>query len=204
MLVREQAARSVPRDGSAAALDVALVLFVAALTAAAGRFSLTLPLTPVPITLQPVVVLAAAAVFGARLGLLGQVSFLAAGMMGLPVFADSLVLPPGPLRVLGPTGGYLLSYPFAALATGVLVARLGRFGTAGAFLAMASGLAIVYAVGIAWIAALGHAAAGPGAIDALTAAVATGLLPFLALDVVKLAIAARLVPVLRRRMTREP
>jgi biotin transport system substrate-specific component len=201
MLVREQAAGCASRSGSAAAIRVGVVLFVAALTAAAGRFSLTLPFTPVPITLQPVVVLAAAAVLGARLGMLGQLSFLAAGLMGLPVFADSAVLPPGPLRFLGPTGGFLLSYPAAALVTGALLSRAMRPRALAAVAAMTAGLAIIYAGGALWIASVAVVASGAGVSTALRAAVETGLAPFILLDLVKLLVAAQFVPGLRRRMT---
>ena len=55
--------------------------------------------------------------------MLSQVFYLAAGLAGLPVFAASPDLPQGPARLLGPTGGYLMAYPFAALVTGVLARR---------------------------------------------------------------------------------
>jgi biotin transport system substrate-specific component len=200
MLVREQAAGWASRSGSATAIRVGVVLFAAALTAAAGRFSLTLPFTPVPITLQPIVVLAGAAVLGARLGMLGQVSFLAAGLTGLPVFADSAVLPPGPLRFLGPTGGYLLSYPIAAFVTGALLTRAARPTALGATVAMSAGLGVIYTVGALWIAGWSVMVTGAGISHALTTAVATGLAPFVALDLVKVIVAAQFVPFMRRRI----
>src|SRR5689334_14647995 len=104
----------------ARATAAAAVVFIAALTAAAAQFSVTLPFTAVPLTFQPTVVLLGGLVLGARLGMASQVLYLAAGIAGLPVFAPSLVLPPGALRLLGPTGGYLMAYPFAALAVGYL------------------------------------------------------------------------------------
>src|SRR5687768_1588975 len=105
------------------AIRAAAVLFVAVLTAAASQVSVPLPFTPVPLTLQPMVVLVGAAALGPRLGLASQVLYLLAGIAGLPVFAASAVLPQGPLRLLGPTGGYLMSYPFAAYVTGSLAER---------------------------------------------------------------------------------
>src|SRR5215217_1655508 len=102
---------------SGASLDRAFkllaVLMVTALTAAAAQVSIPLPFTPVPFTLQPMVVLVGGAALGARLGMASQVLYLALGMAGFPVFAASAVLPQGMLRLLGPTGGYLMSYPFA-------------------------------------------------------------------------------------------
>src|SRR5207247_6936183 len=98
--------------------QIGAVLFVAVATAAASQISIPLPFTPVPFTLQPMVVLLGGAALGARLGMTSQLLYLAAGIAGLPVFAASPVLPQGFARLLGPTGGYLMSYPLAALGTG--------------------------------------------------------------------------------------
>src|SRR5688572_31755061 len=105
------------------AIKAAAVLFVAVLTAAAAQVSVPLPFTPVPLTLQPMVVLLGGAALGSRLGMASQVLYLLAGIAGLPVFAASATLPQGALRLLGPTGGYLMSYPFAAFLTGWLAER---------------------------------------------------------------------------------
>src|SRR5688572_6888546 len=105
------------------AIKAAAVVFVSVLTAAAAQVSVPLPFTPVPLTLQPMVVLLGGAALGPRLGLSSQVLYLLAGIAGLPVFAASATLPPGPLRLIGPTGGYLMSYPLAAFLTGWLAQR---------------------------------------------------------------------------------
>ena len=104
--------------GSARAIRWAAVLFVTVLTAAAAQVSVPLPFTPVPLTLQPMVVLLGGAALGSRLGFSSQVLYLLAGLAGLPVFAASPVLPQGALRLLGPTGGFLLAYPLAAFVAG--------------------------------------------------------------------------------------
>src|SRR3954467_11245078 len=100
----------------AGAIRAASVVLFVALTAAAAQISIPLPFTPVPFTLQPMVVLLGGAALGSRLGMSSQVLYLLLGLAGLPVFAASPVLPQGFGRLLGPTGGYLLSYPFAAFA----------------------------------------------------------------------------------------
>src|SRR5690242_10373101 len=105
------------------AIRGASVLFITALTAAAAQVSVPLPFTPVPFTLQPMVVLLGGLALGSRLGVASQVLYLALGVAGLPVFASSATLAPGVLRLLGPTGGYLMSYPFAALVVGALAER---------------------------------------------------------------------------------
>src|SRR5256885_10871146 len=96
------------------------VAFVTVLTAIAAQISIPLPFTPVPFTFQPMIVLLGGAALGARLGLTSQILYLALGIAGLPVFAASPTLPLGAARLLGPTGGYLMSYPLAAFVAGYL------------------------------------------------------------------------------------
>ena len=170
------------------------VLFFAVLTAAAAQISVPLPFTQVPFTFQPTVVLLSGLVLGPRLGAASQVLYLAAGIAGLPVFAASPVLPPGVWRLLGPTGGYLLSYPLAAFVAGAF-ARRGfdrRYLTS--IVAMALGLVVIYTCGTLWLA---YASVGRTAVG-LASAFATGVAPFVVADVVKLAAAAGIVPGLWR------
>jgi biotin transport system substrate-specific component len=171
------------------AIRAAAVLLLAALTAAAAQISIQLPFTPVPFTLQPMVVLLGGAALGSRLGMSSQVLYLLAGIAGLPVFAASSVLPQGPLRLLGPTGGYLMAYPFAAFVTGWLAERGfdRRYFTS--VLAMTAGLAIVFTSGVLWLALF----AAPSPVG-LRGAVAAGLVPFFPADLVKLCIAAAVLP----------
>src|SRR2546429_7266798 len=98
------------------------VAFVTVLTAIAAQVSVPLPFTPVPFTMQPMVVLLGGAALGARLGAASQLLYLGLGIAGLPVFAAA-ALPPGAARLLGPTGGYLMSYPLAAFVAGRLAER---------------------------------------------------------------------------------
>lgn len=168
----------------AAAGRVAAVLFVTALTATASQVSFPLPFTPVPFTLQPVVVLLGAAALGARLGAVAQVLYLALGLAGLPVFAFAPDLPQGVFRLLGPSGGYLMAYPLAALVTGTLAERGldRRFGTS--ILAMSAGLAVIFGGGVAWLAKdLGFAAA-----------LAAGFAPFVIVDAIKVVAASAILP----------
>src|SRR5258707_9446571 len=92
---------------------IGAVLFITVLTAAAAQISIPLPFTPVPFTFQPMVVLVGAAALGSRRGSASQILYLMLGIAGLPVFAASPMLPQGVLRLAGPTGGYLMSYPLA-------------------------------------------------------------------------------------------
>jgi biotin transport system substrate-specific component len=99
------------------------MLFITALTGGRRADQRALPFTDVPLTFQPMVVLLGGLALGSRLGLASQVLYLAAGVAGLPVFAASPVLPPVSMRLLGPTRGYLMSYPFAAFVVGYLAER---------------------------------------------------------------------------------
>ena len=167
-------------------LRVAAVLFVTVLTIIAAQVSVPLPFTPVPFTLQPMVVLLGGAALGSRLGMSAQVLYLALGIAGLPVFAASPILPQGFARLLGPTGGYLMSYPLAAFVTGYLAQRGfdRRYSTS--IVAMFAGLAIVFTFGVTWLAF--------GAHVGLSQAVRTGLLPFIPADIIKVLLAATVLP----------
>ena len=177
--------------GSARAIRWAAVLFVTVLTAAAAQVSVPLPFTPVPLTLQPMVVLLGGAALGSRLGFSSQVLYLLAGLAGLPVFAASPLLPQGALRLIGPTGGFLMAYPLAAFVTGRLAERGfdRRYLTSVA--AMAAGLAVIFASGLSWLTIqLTHAVGA----QALQTALQTGLYPFIVVDVVKLFVAGAVLP----------
>lgn len=162
------------------------VAFVTVLTAIAAQISIPLPFTPVPFTFQPMVVLLGAAVLGSRLGVTSQVMYLALGIAGLPVFAASPGLPQGAARLLGPTAGYLLSYPLAAFATGWLAERGFDRRYLTSVIAMACGLAVVFAGGVAWLSvALPRGFSG---------ALAAGFTPFIIADLLKLLVAAAGMP----------
>jgi biotin transport system substrate-specific component len=164
------------------------VLFVTILTAIASQVSVPLPFTPVPFTFQPMVVLVGAAALGARLGMTSQIVYLALGIAGLPVFAASPVLPQGAARLLGPTGGYLMAYPLAAFLAGGLAERGFDRRYVTAVLAMVCGLAVVFAGGVSWIALAVQPARG------FSGALATGFVPFIVPDLLKLLVAAAAMP----------
>jgi biotin transport system substrate-specific component len=173
-----------------AAEQAAAVVAVALLTAVAAQISVPLPFTPVPFTFQPMVVLVGAAALGSRRGAASQMLYLAMGLAGLPVFAAS-PLPQGIARLLGPTGGYLMSYPFAAFVAGLLAERGfdRRYFTF--VLAMIAGLAVVFTGGVAWIALTQP-------VRGIAGALAAGFYPFVLPDLTKLLVAAGVMPALWR------
>jgi biotin transport system substrate-specific component len=172
--------------------QIGAVLFVTILTAIAAQVSIPLPFTPVPFTFQPMVVLLGAAALGPRLGMASQILYLALGFAGLPVFAASSLLPQGAARLLGPTGGYLMAYPFAAFTAGWLAPRGFDRRYVTAVVSMVCGLAVVFAGGILWLTIASKPSIG------LSGALAVGFVPFIIPDLLKLLVAAGVMPALWR------
>jgi biotin transport system substrate-specific component len=177
------------------AFQAAAVLFVTVLTVAAAQISIPLPFTPVPFTLQPMIVLLGGAALGSRLGMTSQALYLALGLLGLPVFAASPILPQGFARLLGPTGGYLMSYPLAGFVAGFLAERGFDRRYATSVAAMGAGLLIIFTCGVAWM-AFGAPHLG------VSTAVRTGLVPFIPADIVKILLAATVLPAAWRFLRR--
>ena len=92
----------------------------AALTAAVSPVKIPLGFTPVPITLQTIMVLLSGAMLGPWYGALSMAIYLLLGALGLPVFAGG---GSGIASLLGPSGGYLFSYPLAAFVVGYLAQK---------------------------------------------------------------------------------
>ena len=170
------------------------IVLGAATVAVAAQAAVPLPGTPVPMTLQPLAVLVVGGLLGARLGAAALVLYLALGALGLPVFTPGGL--PGAARLIGPTGGYLLSYPVAAALVGWLVASVRPTPPAlRLLLAAAAGMVVIHLGGSAQLAILtGNAGA----------ATRYGLIPFLTGDLLKIGIAALLIlalgPAVRRRI----
>lgn len=160
-----------------------IVVAVGAL-ALAAQFAVPVPGTPVPITLQPLVVVLAGLLLGPADAAAAMVAYLAAGLLGLPVFAPMGA--PAFARLLGPTGGYLLAYPAAAAVAGHFGARRSFVGR---LLAAEAGIAVLYAGGLAQLALLN---------SSLVTAALLGVAPFVALDTLKAFVAAALAGVRRR------
>ncbi|HUU34753.1 MAG TPA: biotin transporter BioY [Vicinamibacterales bacterium] len=173
-------------------LAAGTVACAAALTAVSAQASLTLPGSPIPFTLQPVAVLLAGVLLGARLGALSQILYLAAGVAGASAFAWSPVLLPGAARLFGPTGGFLMAFPAAAFVAGLVSERRAANGAVGTAAAMVAGLVGLYAGGIAW-SSLFAPSAGVGLM--------AGLAAYAAADLVKVALVAPVVPALRRALS---
>lgn len=162
-----------------AALVVGFSLFVAL----SAQVVVPLPWTPVPVTGQTFAVLLTGALLGSRLGALALAVYLVEGALGLPFFRGGQG--GAHYLLLTPTAGYLFSYPLAAYVTGRLAERGWDRKYIWAAAAMALGSAVVLVCGWAWLAAV----TGSGA-----EAFRLGVLPFLPGDVIKVALAAAVLP----------
>ena len=169
----------------------AAVAFFATLTAAAGAIAVPVPLSPVPVTMQTLVVLLSGALLGRSLGASAQALYLAVGALGAPVFAFGAG---GVAHLFGPTGGYLLAFPVAAAVVGALAPRADAVrsarGLARLGFALVCGTIVVYAGGIAQLQLF---------VGSIENAVQHGLLPFLAGDAVKLGLGLIIAHRLRNR-----
>src|SRR5215211_310709 len=153
---------------------------MAAVTAVAAQIAIPLPFSPVPFTLQVLAVILSGLLLGPRYGALAQVVYVLLGAVGLPVFAQ---FSGGLGVVLGPTGGYILSYPLAAALAGLAAANATRRRALWAsFIWGCAGLAIIYALGATWLAVITQLP--------FAAALAQGVLPFVPFDLIKVALAA--------------
>ena len=120
------------------------IVVFAALTAIGAQVEI--PHQPVPYTLQTFFVLLGAAFLGSRNGSLSQLLYLGIGIAGAPIFSGGSF---GLARMIGPSGGYLLSFPLASLLVGYIVQlRTGYFWT---LLGMFLGLVVVFTCGAAFL-----------------------------------------------------
>ena len=171
-------ALSIPRPRAVTVIGV--IGFALAL-AAASQVSIPLPFTPVPITLQPMIVVLAGIMLGPIAGATSMALFIVGGALGLPVFAPFGA--PGLARLLGPTGGYLLAYPMAAALTGRLSLEGGDYWDR--FRAAAWGMVVIYIGGLAQLTVI---------TGDVRSAMFMGVAPFVLLDFIKAAIAAAVPP----------
>jgi biotin transport system substrate-specific component len=177
-------------DGFSAVLrGVILVALGTALLTLSAKVNLPLPY--VPMTLQTLVVLVIGAAYGARLGALTVMVYLAEGAIGLPVFAGPIG---GLAPLIGPTAGYLFGFVAAAYATGWLSERGWDRSVLRLFVAMGLGHIIILGCGFGWLAY--------GMKLGLEKAWLVGIAPFFAASVIKNALGAALVPAARRALER--
>ncbi|GAA3829352.1 biotin transporter BioY [Streptomyces phyllanthi] len=160
--------------------DIALVLGGAALTGLAAQISVPVPGSPVPVTGQTFAALLVGTALGAGRGFLSLAVYALAGMAGMPWFAG------GTSGYTAPSFGYILGMLLAATVVGALARRGGDRSVPRMAGTMLVGEAIIYAIGVPYLAF--------AADMSLTAAIAAGLTPFLIGDALKAALAMGVLP----------
>ena len=160
--------------------DISLIIGGSLLIGLCAQIKVWLPFSPVPVTLQTFAVLMLGALLGSRRGSLCVLAYIIEGAAGLPVFA----LGGGLAVLLGPTGGYLVGFIPAAYITGRLAECRWDRQARTTILAMLLGNVSIYAFGLLWLSCL------IGAKEAL----ALGLYPFIVGDILKIALAAVVLP----------
>ena len=156
---------------------------MAAVTAVAAQIAIPIPFSPVPFTLQVLAVILSGLLLGPRYGAMSQAIYVLVGAVGVPVFYG---FAGGLGHVLGPTGGYLISYPLAAAIAGLAAHAAREAPRRQALLfSVAAGtgaLLVIYAVGASWLAVQSDL---PPSV-----ALAQGVVPFVPLDLIKVMLAA--------------
>jgi len=163
--------------------DLLWVLGFSLLTALLAQIRIPLPFSPVPLTGQTFAVLLSGAMLGCRRAFLSQALYLAAGATGLPVFAGGAS---SFAHLLGPTGGYLWTFPVAAALLGWLVER----GASRSSWKLAGGLVlsdvVILTFGVLWLHALYHLP--------FSQAWLWGFYPFLVGDILKVVLVGLSLP----------
>jgi biotin transporter BioY len=160
--------------------DAIIVICGSLLVGLSAQIKVYLPISPVPVTGQTFAVLMLGALLGSKRGVLAIIAYLAEGAAGLPVFAGGI----GLATFIGPTGGYLLGFIAAAYTVGRL-AEMGwdrRIITTVAV--MFAGEIVLYTFGVCWLAIMTN----------IRSAFVFGLCPFIVGDILKVVLAAAVLP----------
>src|SRR5436305_7730811 len=168
------------------ARQIAIVVAASLFVTVCARFSLPIPGTPVPLSMQNFAVLLVGLSLGSRRGFIALALYLAEGAAGLPVFAP--VGAPGILRFAGPSAGYLIAYPLVAALTGSIFER-GKQTFARAISAALLGELLLFACGVSCLYVLTHS---------LARAIAFGLYWFIFAEVMKVMFASGIASTWRR------
>jgi biotin transporter BioY len=172
--------------------NIALMFGFACVTALCAQLSFWIG--PVPVSGQTFAVLLSGALLGSRRGALSQLSYIAVGATGIPYWF-ALGGAPGVARLVGPTGGYLFGFVAVAFIVGWLCERGWDRHVWAAVIAMLAGEVVLYLFGLSWL----------SLFISREALLQTGFYPFIIGDVIKILLAAIMLPsgwLLLRKFTR--
>ncbi len=167
-----------------------IIALMAAVTCILGPLSITIPVSPVPISFTNLAIYLTVMILGWKKGVVSYLIYLLIGLAGMPVFS---AFTSGPGKLLGPTGGYLIGFVFLALISGFFVEKFnGKIYMYAA--GMVVGTAVTYAFGTIWLAYQAH-------MD-FAAALMAGVIPYLPGDIVKILIAVFAGNEIRKRLAK--
>lgn len=154
-----------------------------------SQIAVPIPFLPVPFTLSLAAVFLASALLEMKYAVLVQIIYIALGLAGLPVFSK---FGSGLTALLGPTGGYIMAYPFMALLTGCILRLRQKPSFLLTFSAMLCGLAFCYLAGTLWLAFQLQ--------KTFLQALMMGVIPFVIPDLIKAGLCALLAVRVRNRL----
>lgn len=163
----------------AIAYDLFLVVAGSILLALSAKVSFYIPFSPVPVTGQTFAVLFLGALYGSKRGALTVIAYIAEGVSGLPVFVSGA----GIAYLFGPTGGYLFGFITGAFLTGFFAERGWDRKVLTTVAAMTVGFASIFLFGVTWL-----------SFFVGQKALMLGLVPFIPGEIIKIALAAALLP----------
>jgi biotin transport system substrate-specific component len=170
--------------------DITLIGLMAAILCILGPLTIPIPFSVVPISFTNLVLYIAVFLLGWKKGTISYLIYLLIGLVGVPVFSG---FSGGPGKVLGPTGGYLLGFLFLAVISGVFIEKFrGKLYMYA--LGMTAGLLVTYTLGTAWLAYQLQLS--------FIAGLFSGVIPYIPGDIMKIAAALLVGPVLQKRIAR--
>jgi biotin transport system substrate-specific component len=172
-------------------MNAALIVGASFLVAGCARIYVPIPGTPVPLTVQNLAVLMVGLALGPWRGFAALSLYLIEGASGMPVFSPTGA--GGIAQLIGPTGGYLIAYPFVAAIVGYLF-QIGKPTFSRAAFAALAGEILLFTCGISWLYTLTHSFAQ---------AISFGLYWFVFAEVIKVMFAAGAMKTWLRLFPRE-
>lgn len=166
--------------------EIAMIAVITAVTCILAPMSI--PIGPVPISLTNLVIYFSLYILGWKKGTISYIIYLLIGLAGVPVFSG---FTGGPAKLFGATGGYLIGFIPMALIAGIFI---GKFYSKWylCLLGMILGTIVCYALGTAWLAVQANMG--------FKAALMAGVIPFIIGDLIKMILAMKIGPLIRKRL----
>ena len=168
--------------------SMAIVSLITAVMCVLGPFTITFPISPVPFSLLSFMMYLSAYILGVKKGVISCILYICIGMTGMPVFSS---FTGGIGKILGPTGGYIVGYIFMTMICGWIIEKWTHKYIMH-IIGMILGTVVCYLIGTMWLSIQVEIS--------IYAAIAVGVVPFIAGDVIKIVIASFIGPVLRKRL----